>query len=64
MFNLQECQVTMLGFDHLKEMYSDDLDFKGIYQACDNPVSRDRIPCTKYMFQEGLLFKVSIFARV
>ena len=30
---LQECQVTILGFDHIKEMYKDDPDFKQIYEA-------------------------------
>ena len=56
---LQECQVTILGFNDLKEMYRDDLDFKEIYEACEIPVSRDRSPWTQYMLQEGLLFKGS-----
>jgi hypothetical protein len=25
---LRECQVQVLGFDHMNEMYKDDLDFK------------------------------------
>ena len=54
---MQECQVDVLGFNQLKEMYKDDLDFKEIYEVCDNLVNRDRCPWTKYMLQEGLLFR-------
>jgi hypothetical protein len=31
--------VKTLGFEHLKEMYSDDPNFK---EACENPVLRDK----------------------
>jgi hypothetical protein len=51
---LQEFQVKTLGFEHLKEMYSDDdLDFKKAYEACANLVLRDRSQWEKYMIQEG-----------
>lgn len=43
---LQEFQVTVLGFNHLKEMYKDGPDFEEIYEACENPISRDRSPWT------------------
>jgi hypothetical protein len=33
---LHEFQVNTLGFEHLKEMYSDDPDFKEEYEACEN----------------------------
>jgi hypothetical protein len=49
--------VNTLGFEHLKEMYSEDQDFKEEYKACENPVLRDRIKWLEYMIQEGLLFK-------
>jgi hypothetical protein len=39
---LKEFCVKTLGFDSLKEMYIDDLDFKDAYEACENPILRDR----------------------
>jgi hypothetical protein len=54
---LQEFTVKTLGFDNLKEMYTDDPDFKEVYEAAKNPILRDRIQWTEYMIQEGLLFK-------
>jgi hypothetical protein len=39
---LQEFQVKTLGFDYLKEMYHSDPDFGESYEACMNPVLRDR----------------------
>jgi hypothetical protein len=32
---LQEFRVKTLGFEHLKDMYCDDTDFKEAYEACD-----------------------------
>ena len=40
---LQEFQVETLGFEHLKDMYREDVDFKEGYEACTSPVLRDRI---------------------
>jgi hypothetical protein len=54
---MQEFQVKTLGFEHLKEMYHDDADFKEAYKACANHVLRDRSQWEKYMIQEGLLFR-------
>ena len=56
---VQEFQVETLGFEHLKEMYRADLDFKEAYEACKNPLLGDRSPCTEYLIQDGLLFKGS-----
>jgi hypothetical protein len=39
---LQEFRVETLGFDDLKDMYRDDLDFKEAYEAAENPILRDR----------------------
>jgi hypothetical protein len=56
---LQEFQVKTLGFEHLKEMYCDDPYFKEAYEACENPVLRDKSQWTEYLIQDGLLFKGS-----
>ena len=56
---LQECKVIVLAFGNVKEMYKDDPNFKEIYEAYENPVSRDISPWEQYMSQEGLLFKSS-----
>jgi hypothetical protein len=54
---LQEFCVTTLGFDSLKEMYRDDLDFRDAYESCENIVLRDRSQWVEYLIQDGLLFK-------
>jgi hypothetical protein len=54
---LQEFQVGTLGFEHLKDMYYDETDLKEEYEACENLLLRDKSQWTKYMIQEGLLFK-------
>ena len=43
---VHEFQVKTLGFEHLKEMYQEDLDFKEVYEACENPLLGDKIPWT------------------
>ena len=49
--------MNTLGFEHLKEMYSDDPDFKEAYESCANPVLIEKSQWIEYMIQEGLLFK-------
>jgi hypothetical protein len=56
---VQEFHVETLGFEHLKDMYKEDAKFKEAYEACKNPLLGDRIPWTKYLIQDGLLFKGS-----
>jgi hypothetical protein len=46
-----------LGFEHLKDMYCDDTDFKEAYKACTSPILRDRSQWIEYMVQEGLLLR-------
>jgi hypothetical protein len=54
---LQKIQIKTLGFDHLKEMYHSDPCFGEAYEACENPVLRERISWDEYLIQDGLLFK-------
>jgi hypothetical protein len=56
---VQEFQVKTLGFEQLKEMYQEDLDFKEAYEAYENPLLRDNNSWEKYLIQDGLLFKGS-----
>ena len=51
--------METLGFEHIKEMYQEDPYFKEAYEACENPLLRDRHQWMEYMIQEGLLFKGS-----
>jgi hypothetical protein len=54
---LHEFRVKTLGFDHLKEMYHSDLDFKEAYEECMNHVLKDRSYLVEYLIQDGFLFK-------
>ena len=49
---LQEVQISTLGFENLIDMYKEDLYFKDIYAACENPVTRKRSHWLGYMLQE------------
>jgi hypothetical protein len=54
---VQESQVETLWFEHLKEMYKEDADFKEAYEACKNPLMGNKSPWTEYLIQDGLFFK-------
>jgi hypothetical protein len=45
---IQEFQVKTLGFEHLKEMYQKNLDFKEAYGAYGNPLLKDNNSWAKY----------------
>jgi hypothetical protein len=51
--------VETLGFEHLKEMYQEDSNFKESYEPCENPLLRDRNQWMEYLIKDGLLFKGS-----
>jgi len=54
---LQESTIQVLGFEHLKDLYEADADFKEAYEACQNPLLRDNCSWLDNNMQEGLLFK-------
>jgi len=54
---LQESTMQILGFEHLRELYPTDGDFKEAYEACQNPLLRNNSMWLDYNLQEGLLFK-------
>ena len=54
---MQEFHVHILGFDCLKDLYEDDVDFRQAFEACKKLVSIDKIPWRDFMLQDGLLFK-------
>jgi len=54
---LQESTMQILGFEHLRELYPTDGDFKEAYEACQNPLLRNSSMWLDYNLQEGLLFK-------
>jgi hypothetical protein len=55
----KDFQVETLGFEHLKEMYQEDTDYKEAYETCENTLLRDRDQWMEYMIQEALLSKGS-----
>ena len=52
---LQEIKVSTLGFENLVDMYKEELDFKGIYAAYENPVSHNKIQWLDCMLQEAFI---------
>ena len=38
----------MVGFEHLKDLYQTDTDFKEVYEVCQNPLARDNSPWLDY----------------
>jgi len=47
----------VLGFEHLKDLYQMDVDFKEAYEAYQNPLMRNNSPWLNHNLQEKLLFK-------
>jgi hypothetical protein len=46
---LQEFKVKTLGFDDLRNMYTNDQDFKEVYEEAENPILRDHSQWVEYM---------------
>ena len=49
--------MKVFGFEHQKDLYEMDADFKEAYEACKNPLLRDNSPWLDYNMQEGLLLR-------
>ena len=45
---MQENQIQVLGFEHLRDLYEADIDFQEAYRACKNLVEVDREPWMEY----------------
>ena len=56
-FTLVGEQIQVLVFEHLKDLYQTDVDFKEAYEAFQNPLLRNNSPWLDYKLQEELLFK-------
>lgn len=41
---LQESTIQVLGFEHLRDLYQMDTDFREAYDACQNPLVRGNSP--------------------
>ena len=54
---MQEIKINTLEFENLIAMYKEDVDFKDIYAAYENPVTHNRSQWLDYVLQEGLIFK-------
>ena len=54
---IQECKIQTLGFEFMKELYAQDFDFQETYEACKSPIQYDGGNWTKFMIQDGLLFR-------
>ena len=48
-----------MGFDYLKCLYKVDIYFPKAFEACVDPIIRDRNLWSESMLQEGLIFKNS-----
>ena len=56
---MQKNQIQVLVFEHLRDLYEADIDFKEAYRDCKNTVEVEKEPWMDYTLQYGLLFKNS-----
>jgi len=49
--------MQVIGFEHLKDLYRNDTNFKEAFEASQNPMLRNTSPWLDYNLKEGLLFK-------
>lgn len=56
---IQEVQLDSMGIHSMKDMYDGDEDFQEAYQVCKEMGNRYHTEFSKFILQEGLLFKGS-----
>lgn len=55
---LTELKVIVLGFDEMKDLYEEDLDFSDMWRECREPNLIGQLSkYDNYFVQEGMLFK-------
>ena len=54
---MQQIQLQSIGISALKDLYKDDANFGHIYQVCTTLVGRYNTNFSKFLIQDGLLFK-------
>ena len=54
---VQEGKIQVLGFEFMKELYDQDPYFQEAFEACKSLVQYDKGKWTKFMIQDGLLFR-------
>lgn len=52
-------EVEVVGFDELKNLYSEDPNFAKAWKACKEPITLDRTKWLDYLIQDGMLFEGS-----
>jgi hypothetical protein len=56
---VQEGKIQVLWFEFIKELYDQDSKFQKAFQSCKSPVQYDKGKWTKFMIQDGFLFRNS-----
>ena len=54
---LIEMKIKVLGFDDLKNLYENDLDFAVPWKSCQNHITNEKNKWVNYLIQEDMLFK-------
>ena len=54
---MHESLIQVLSFEHLKDLYHTDVDFREAYEASRNPLMRNNSPWLDYNLQKNLPFK-------
>lgn len=46
---LSFCTSEVLGFEHLRDLYEDDIDFQNAYRVCKNHVAMDGVYVARWL---------------